>query len=464
MPAFSSATRSRPSACCRAGTSSPSCSAPQPLLAGLAIFTAEARLLAFYYCLGVVGVFAVFAGLGTGITWAARRMPRPRRPELALAIGNLGAPGGLTRSVVLSLGTGLSLLVTVALVDASIINELTSRLPEESPNYFVLDIKRDESGAFLALIEREAPGAKVQEAPMLRGRLVKLGDRPVPKQIKAPPEVQWVLNGDRGLSYSATVPDGSTVVAGEWWPADWSGEPLVSFEADIAKGLRLKIGDTRHRQRARPQRHRAHRQPARGEMGEPLAQLRLGVLPQYAGRRAAQSAGDGDTAQGLAARCRRPSWRRQIGRSFPASTAIRVKDAIDQFNAIFSRVMVAVRAAGSVTLLAGAIVLAGALGHRPAPPHPAGGDPQDARGDQPAHPAVPPYRVRGSRCVNSVHFTVDRLPCRLDRGVPGHGPGSFSGWAAVQAIVLATALVAVFGGFGTWRVLRAPPVPYLRSE
>ena len=141
-------------------------------------------------------------------------MARPRRPELALAIRNLGAPGGLTRSVVLSLGTGLSLLVTVALVDASIVNELTSRLPEESPNYFVLDIKRAESDAFRALVIREAPAAKVAEAPMLRGRVIKLGDR-LAEQVKAAPEAQWVLNGDRGLTYSQDVPEGSTVVAGQ---------------------------------------------------------------------------------------------------------------------------------------------------------------------------------------------------------------------------------------------------------
>src|SRR6185436_16741607 len=171
------------------------------LLAGLAILTAESPSLAFYYCLGVVGVFAVFVGLGNGIAWAARRVPRPRRPELALAIRNLGAPGGLTRSVVLSLCTALSLLVTVALVDSSIINELTSRLPEESPNSFVLDIKRTEIDAFHALVTREVPAAKIAEAPMLRGRLVKLGDR-LAEQVKAPPEVQWVLNGDRGLTYS----------------------------------------------------------------------------------------------------------------------------------------------------------------------------------------------------------------------------------------------------------------------
>src|SRR5262249_7506495 len=117
------------------------------------------------------------------------------------------------------------------------------RMPEESPNYFVLDVKRDESDGFQTLIRRDFPGAKVAHAPMLRGRLIKLGDRPV-EQIKAPPEVQWVLTGDRGLSYSATVPEGSTVVAGTWWPADYAGEPLVSMEADIAKKLKVKLGDT----------------------------------------------------------------------------------------------------------------------------------------------------------------------------------------------------------------------------
>ena len=57
------------------------------------------------------------------------------------------------------------------------------------------------------------------------------------------------------------------------------------------------------------------------------------------------------------------SWRkeRDLGKAFPATTAIRVKDAIDAFNAIFWRIMVAVRAAGSVTLVAGALVLAGAM-------------------------------------------------------------------------------------------------------
>lgn len=433
------------------------------LLAGFAVFTSEARLLAFYYCLGIVGVFAVFLGLGSAITWAAQRLPRPRRPELALAIGNLGAPGGLTRSVVLSLGAGLSLLVTVALVDRSIVAELTDRLPEESPNYFVLDIKRSEIEAFNALIAREAPAAKVHEAPMLRGRLIKLGDRPV-EQVKAPPEVQWVLNGDRGLTYSTAVPEGSTVVAGQWWPADYAGEPLVSLEAETAKGLGLKIGDyvTVNVLGRNVSARIANLRDVKWESlslnfvlvfspntlaGAPHNLLATVTLPKDAP---------------LAAEAR---LAQQIGREFPASTAIRVKDAIDAFNVMFGRVMVAVRVAGSVTLLAGAIVLAGALATA-----------QRRRIQQAVilkALGATSRRILASHLAeylilavltSFISLLIGSLAAWVTVNRVMEVDFTFSAPAAAQAMLFSVALVAVFGGFGTWRVLRAPPVPYLRSE
>jgi putative ABC transport system permease protein len=433
------------------------------LLAALAILTAEAPLLALYYCLGVVGVFAVFTALGTAIAWGAQRVKRPRRPELALAIGNLGAPGGLTRSVVLSLGAGLSLLVTVALVDASIINELTGRLPDESPNYFVLDIKRAEIEAFNALVMREAPEAKIHEAPMLRGRMVKLGDRPV-EQVKASPDVQWVLNGDRGLTYSDGVPEGSTVVAGKWWPADYAGEPLVSFEADIAKGLHLGIGDSvtvnvlGRNVTARIANLREVKWEslalnfvmvfsANTLAGAPHNLLATLTLPK-----GIPLAAEGKLAQA-------------IGRDFPATTAIRVKDAIDAFNVIFKRVMMAVRAAGSVTLIAGAFVLAGALATA-----------QRRRIKQAvilktlgatsrrillSHLAE--YAVLAF-LTSFISLLIGSLAAWIVVSRVMDIDFAFSGWAAAQAMLVAAGLVALFGGFGTWRVLRAPPVPYLRSE
>ncbi|MGE0850320.1 MAG: ABC transporter permease [Hyphomicrobiaceae bacterium] len=433
------------------------------LLACLAILTAEARLLALYYCLGVVGVFAVFTGLGTAIAWGARRVKRPRQPELALAIGSLGAPGGLTRSVVLSLGTGLSLLVAVGLVDASIVNELTSRLPDESPDYFVLDVKRAESEAFHALVAKLAPSAKVQEAPMLRGRMVKLGDRPV-EQVKAAPEAQWVLNGDRGLTYSEDVPDGSSVVAGTWWRANYDGEPLVSFEAAIAKGLGLKIGDT-VTVNVLGRNVTARIANLREVKWESLS---LNFVLVYSPNTLAGAPHNLLTTVTLAkgtALADDARLAQAIGREFPATTAIRVKDAIDAFNAIFSRVMIAVRAAGGVTLLAGALVLAGALATA-----------QRRRIQQAVILKALGATSRRILLSHLAEYLVLAFLTSFIALLIGSVAAwitltsvmdvefTFSGVAAAQALLTATGLVALFGGFGTWRVLRARPVPYLRAE
>ncbi|MDX2205439.1 MAG: FtsX-like permease family protein [Hyphomicrobiaceae bacterium] len=433
------------------------------LLVAFATLSAEVPRLALAYCGGVAAVFVVFAALGQVVAWGARKVPRPRQPELALAIGNLGAPGGLTRSVVLSLGVGLSLLVSVAQVDRSIVSELTQRLPKESPSYFVLDIKRSEADAFRALVLKADHSARVHEAPMLRGRLVKLGDRPV-ETIKAPPEAQWVLTGDRGLSYSEEVPEGSTVVAGSWWAPGYKGEPLVSFEAELAKGLGVKIGDTvtvnvlgRNLTARVANLREVHWESLSLNFvlvfspntlaGAPHNLLATVTLPN-------------DATLATEARLAQ-----EIGRAFPATTAIRVKDAIEAFNKIFARVMTAVRAAGGVTLVAGAFVLAGALATA-----------QRRRTKQ----AVILKALGATRrrilvshfleyailaVITSVialaigtlaaYITLSRV---MDVGF------AFSGVAALQTILLATVLVVVFGGYGTWRVLKAPPVPHLRAE
>jgi len=433
------------------------------LLAAFAIFSSEARLLAFYSCLGVLLVFAVFTGLGAAISRVARGIRRPRRPELALAIGDLGAPGGLTRSVVISLGAGLSLLVTVALVDRSVVAELTEHLPESSPNYFILDLKRDESEAFQKLVRSEVGEARIEQAPMLRGRIMQVAGRPA-EQVKAAPEAQWVLNGDRGLSYAEAVPAGSKLVAGQWWPADYAGEPLVSLEAEIAKGLGLKLGDTvtvnvlGRNVTARV----ANLREVKWEslslnfvlvfspntlQGAPHNLLATVTLPKEA-----SLATEAKLAQA-------------IGRAFPASTAIRVKDAIDAFGVIFARVMLAVRSAGSVTLIAGALVLAGALATA-----------QRRRIQQAAilkALGATRRRILLSHLLEYVllavltsfiSFLIGTAAAWLAVTQAMELEFTFSLWAALETMGLATLLVAAFGTFGTWRVLKAPTIPYLRAD
>ena len=150
-------------------------------LVGFAVLTTGAPRLAFGFLSGVFAILILFWAIGTGVTWIARKLPRPRRSEVALAMTGLASPGGLTRSVVLSLGAGLSLLVAVALVDASLISELRGRMPENSPDYFAIDIAKQDGPAFESEIRKVAPTATIETAPMLRGRIVRLNGVPAAK-------------------------------------------------------------------------------------------------------------------------------------------------------------------------------------------------------------------------------------------------------------------------------------------
>ena len=432
-------------------------------LVGFALLTSDSQKIAIYFTIGLAAVFAVFHALGTAVTWLARRMPRPRQPELALALGNLGAPGGLTRSVVLSLGTGLSLLVAVALADASLVRELKDRLPASSPDYFVLDVPKDDLPGLEAMLKRKVEGAAFDAAPMLRGRLVSLNGVPV-EELKAPPEAQWVLNGDRGLSYAEEVPHGSRVVAGEWWPKDYAGEPLVSFEADLAGKLGLKLGDevTVNVLGRNLSARIANLREVKWESlainfvmlfspntlaGAPHNLLVTISLPE----------GTPLALEGEAMR--------EVGRDYPSITAIRVKDVLSMVGGVFEKVMTAVRAAGSVTLLAGALVLAGALA--------------TAQRRRILEAVILKTLGATRRRILAAHFLeyfILAAVTALFAAVLGtiaasvvvtqlmHIAFSFSAAAVVLALGVSLALVFIFGSGGTWAVLRAPAVPYLRSE
>src|SRR5262249_22523491 len=112
----------------------------------------------------------------------------------------------------------------------------------KAPSVFFVDIQDADAARFDAFVKHESPDGRYERVPMLRGRIVSAGGIKA-EDLKAAPNASWVLQSDRGITYSADVPAGSRIVAGQWWKADYDGPPLVSFENKIAEGLGLKIGD-----------------------------------------------------------------------------------------------------------------------------------------------------------------------------------------------------------------------------
>ena len=112
------------------------------LLALLAVSLAREHRIAAFTCAALFAVFVLFWGAGAGMRRLATSLKRPKWPEMALALANIGGPASLVRTIALSLGAGLTLLTAVSLVDASLSDELKTRLPERAPSYFFIGIPK----------------------------------------------------------------------------------------------------------------------------------------------------------------------------------------------------------------------------------------------------------------------------------------------------------------------------------
>lgn len=432
-------------------------------LFALALLTSQPKQLALWSFGALIAMLIVFSALAVLIIRIAKALPRPRRPELAIALRNVAASDGLTRSVILSLGTGLSLLVGVTLVNASLVEELRSRLPDNSPDYFLLDVPKEDFAPLAARVIEKIPGTVLTDAAMLRGRIVKLKDTPA-EDLKVAPEAQWVLNGDRGLSYAENLPEGSKLTAGEWWPPGYAGPPLVSFEADLASKLGLALGDSvtvnvlgRNVTAKVANLREVHWENLSINFVMVFSPNTLAAAPHNLLATIRLPKGTPPAAE--------TALVRDLGKTFPAISAIRVRDAINQFNSIFEKVMTAVQVAGSVTLAAGALVLAGAMATA-----------QRRR----ILEAVILKTIGGTRRQILLSHAAEYSLLAVAAALVAVLLGSVTAWAVLHylmeteftfsfAAVLRTlaaagGLIAIFGGLGTWGVLKAPAVPYLRGE
>ncbi len=77
---------------------------------------------------------------------------------------------------------------------------------------------------------------------MIRGRIVSLKGVAA-RDAKVSSDSKWALSGDRGITYAAMPPKDTEIVEGKWWPAAYRGPTLISFDAALARGMGLKIGD-----------------------------------------------------------------------------------------------------------------------------------------------------------------------------------------------------------------------------
>ena len=427
-------------------------------LSALAIWTSVDRKLAAWFVAASFGTFVLFRGAALLIAALARRAPHTGRPGLRLALANLHRPGSPAGGLVLSLGLGLTVLVVIALLQGNLTRQLREQLPEMAPSFFFIDIQSDQVAEFDALMASQPGVGQVRRVPSLRGRIARLNGVAV-EVADIAPEARWAVGSDRGLTYSAAPPPGTRIVAGEWWPPNYSGPPLVSFDAQLANGMGLRIGDA------------ITLNVLGREIDVRIGNLRaidwttIGInFTLVFAPGTLEGAPQTHIATAQVSPEAEDAVERAVTQRFANVSTIRIKDALATVDRMLGQIGTAARLTAGITLLAGTLVLAGAVfaTHR-----------------RRVYDAVV-LKVLGARRGNVIGaFAIEFGLVGLSTAIVAAIVGSLAAWLLMRfymrleftllpGTVAATAAgaalaVMILGLAGTWRALGHKAAPLLRN-
>lgn len=330
-----------------------------------AVFVAVAVLLSQSPV--VAGVLLGFAVIVFVLLWIAafalrllaRQLSRIASGGWRIALTQLGGPGSVAPIAAPALGLGLALLSLVTLVQHNLVTQIRDTAPANLPGMaFVMipgnqvedfDLVAAAAGADIEANDRYARAASIP------GRITGINGAELDRESVAESE-RWIISGETRLTYLAAKPADDVIEAGEWWPADYSGPPLISIEGDAARGLGVGVGDSL-----------TFRILGR-EIEAEIANLRTvdwggfglnvaivfapGTLEAANAPHTAILRAEPESEEAVAA---------AIGEAFPTVIIFRVRERLQAAAEVFERTTVAIDAVAGVVALAGALVMLGAF-------------------------------------------------------------------------------------------------------
>jgi putative ABC transport system permease protein len=428
-------------------------------LALCTFYTSTDQFFAIWF---IVGSFLTLVLLRFGaylIMFAARKCKTGSNAIWRLVQTNLYRPCAPTPNVVVSLGLGLTVLVAIGLIEGNLNRQIRERMPERAPAFFFIDIQSDQVDVFDKAVTSVKGAGAYKRVPSLRGRIVQINGTPVEKAEVAA-ESQWAIRGDRALTYAANKKDvASAITEGEWWDTNYRGPPLISLDAGLARGFKVRLGDTL----------------TLNVLGREII-AKIVSLREIDWRSLkfdfaivfSPGTLEGAPHSHIAAIESTPEAEEAVERAatdtFSNITVIRVRDALQAAETILSGIVLAVKGTATLTIIAGLIVLAGIIvsEHR-----------------RRVYEAVV-FKVLGAGYKRIIYiYMLEYGVLGLLTGIVAAGIGTLTAWSVIKflmhsdwiflpSIVFITVVLCVItttsvGLVGTWRALRQKASPYLRN-
>lgn len=430
------------------------------VVAGLAALTTPRPEIGAVFALAALVTAGLLVLFGRLVLKLVHRLALRGPLTLRLALARLDRPGSTALPVVVATGTALAVLATVLFVHRSIEAELASALPERAPSVVFIDLQPTQVERFDQVLA-EFPTVQVrQQAPVLRARVSAIKGVPV-EQAAIAENARWTVQRDRGLSWSATIPPGSTdIVAGAWWPANYDGAPLVSIEDDIAAGYGVGVGD-RLTFNVLGRDIEATVANIRREIDWSKARLDfVFILSPGLISKAPHTLITAVTVPPAD----EPRLLDAMAAAVPNVTPISISEVTRQVGAVIDRIAFAINGVALVTVGAGLLVLLGAL----------------AASRRQRRQQVAIYKVLGATRADLLrHFLIEHATIGLLAALVGVAIGTLGAWVLASqimrltfrfdgttALLLLVGSMLVTGAVGavsTWRILSRPAAPVLRE-
>jgi len=219
-------------------------------LGALALWQAGALTLGAIFVGAALAALVVLAALSRGLVLLVRALPPRGGLAWKQGLAGLRRPGGHPARVVVALGTGVMLLVAIALLERSLGRQIAFEEKREAPSFFFVDVQSDQRDPFSRLVAEWSGGVAPALTPVVRGRLAALDGAPVTRALieakkAATPDKVWYFTREYVLTFAAEPPPGTAITRGRWWTsAEALGRPRVSLEEEAATHLGVSVGDT----------------------------------------------------------------------------------------------------------------------------------------------------------------------------------------------------------------------------
>ncbi len=174
------------------------------------------------------------------------RLLKRIQPKLKMAarygLANVTRRANQSTVQIIGIGLGITVMLLLTLIRTDLLENWKNRLPDNAPNYFLINIQPNQIDDIKTLISASLD-KEIALHPMIRGRLTKINDEAINIENYNNPRAKRLATREFNLSFAETMQEDNRLVAGSWWPKENRDKNYFSVEEGIAETLGIKLGD-----------------------------------------------------------------------------------------------------------------------------------------------------------------------------------------------------------------------------